>query len=154
MMTRHPTASSTWPSEIVNQRGSSSVELALVVPALVLMLGLLVGGGRLWFARTTVQEAAHTAARAASLARSAEQATADGTIAGRESMSTSGLRCLDFGVTFDLAAFATPVGVPASVTATVRCAVPFADVFLPGMPGTITLTDSQISAVDTHRSRR
>ena len=41
-----------------NQRGAAAVELALLVPALLLILGLLVSGGRLWFARTTVNEAA------------------------------------------------------------------------------------------------
>ena len=61
-----------------DQRGSATVELTLLVPALLLMLGLLVSGGRLWFARTTVNEAAQTSARAASLARTATQATAVG----------------------------------------------------------------------------
>ncbi len=51
-----------------DQRGAAAVELALLVPALLLVLGLLVAGGRLWFARTTVNEAAQTAARAASRA--------------------------------------------------------------------------------------
>ena len=44
------------------RRGSVSVELAVLVPALMLVLGLLVAGGRIWFAKTTVNEAAHTAA--------------------------------------------------------------------------------------------
>ena len=52
-----------------DQRGAAAVELTLLVPALLLTLGLLVAGGRPWFARTTVNEAAQTAARAASLAR-------------------------------------------------------------------------------------
>ena len=60
------------------ERGSVTVELTLVVPALVLVLGLLVAGGRLWFARATVVEAAQSAARAASLARTAGAAGADG----------------------------------------------------------------------------
>ncbi len=47
-----------------DERGSASVELTVMVPALVLMLGLIVAGGRVWFARTTVNEAAHSAARA------------------------------------------------------------------------------------------
>ncbi len=35
----------------------------MLVPALLLTLGLIVVGGRVWFARTTVNEAAHAAAR-------------------------------------------------------------------------------------------
>ena len=57
-----------------DQRGAASVELVILVPVLVLMLGLLVAGGRLWFARATVVEASQSAARAASLARSSGEA--------------------------------------------------------------------------------
>ncbi len=59
-----------------DQRGSAAVEITVLVPALLLTLGLVVAGGRVWFARTTVIEAAYAAARAASLARSAGEATA------------------------------------------------------------------------------
>lgn len=135
------------------ERGSASVELVIVVPALVLTLGLLVGGGRLWFARATVAEAAQTSARSASLARSAEQATVDGPAAGRASLSTAGLTCADASVSIDTAAFAVPVGSPATVTSSVVCRVPFGDILLPGMPGSIVITADGSSALDTYRSR-
>lgn len=130
------------------------MELVVLVPALVIMLGLLVGGGRLWFARTAVNEAAHSAARSASLARSAEEAIGEGRGAGRASLSTGGLDCVNQDVTIDAGAFATPVGTPGTITSTVTCAVPFGDVFLPGMPGFIKLSASGSSALDTYRSRR
>ena len=136
-----------------DEHGSSAVELALLVPILVVMLGLLIGGGRLWFARTTVHEAAQTAARAASLARSSGQAAADGPAAGRQSLATAGLTCATSSVSVDTAAFAVPVGRPASISARISCTVPFEDVFLPGMPGSIDLTASGSSALDTYRSR-
>lgn len=136
------------------EHGSATVELALVVPALVLLLGLMVAGGRLWFDRTTVAEAAHAAARAASLSRTAGQATADGTAAGRQSLDTAGLSCTDSSVSVDTSAFSAPVGTPGSITSTVRCAVPFSDILLPGMPGAISVTATGSSALDTYRSRR
>ncbi|HEX8508287.1 MAG TPA: TadE family protein [Propionibacteriaceae bacterium] len=136
------------------QRGSASVELALVVPALVLMLGLMVAGGRLWFARTIVVDAAQTAARSASLARTAGQAAADGRSAARQSLATAGLRCDNPSVTISTAAFAAPAGTPASIDSTIICVVPFADVLLPRMPGSVTVTASGTSALDTYRSRR
>jgi len=136
------------------ERGSAAVELALLVPALVLMLGLVVAGGRLWFARTTVNEAAQSAARAASLSRTATQASGDGAAAARASLSTAGLRCLDPAVSVDTRAFAVPVGQSATVTTRVTCQVPFADVLLPGLPGSIKLDSSGASALDTYRSRR
>jgi Flp pilus assembly protein TadG len=135
-------------------RGSVTVELTLVVPALVLVLGLLVAGGRLWFARATVVEAAHSAARAASLARSAPAAGADGREAGRASLSTAGLACADASVQVETVAFAVPVGTPATVRSSIACTVPLGDVVLPGLPGSIRLTGEGAAALDTYRSRR
>ena len=75
-----------------DQRGAAAVELTLLVPALLLVLGLLVAGGRLWFARTTVNEAAQSAARAASLARSAGAATTASRDAGAHRPRPTALR--------------------------------------------------------------
>src|SRR3954468_5371076 len=106
-----------------DQRGAAAVELTLLVPALLLMLGLLVAGGRLWFARTTVNEAAQTAARAASLARSAYAAAGAGQDAGLQSLATAGLHCRSMSVSINSAAFGVPAGTPSTVTSTVLCTV-------------------------------
>jgi Flp pilus assembly protein TadG len=136
-----------------DQRGAAAVELTLLVPALLLILGLLVVGGRLWFARTTVNEAAQSAARAASLARSAAAATAAGRDAGSQSLATAGLRCRSTSVSISTAAFAVPAGTPSTVTSTILCKVDFSDVFLPGWPGSVELTGRGSAALDTYRSR-
>lgn len=130
-----------------------AVEIALLAPALVLILGLLIAGGRLWFARTTVVEAAQTSARAASLARGPGEAERAGDDAGRASMATAGLRCARSSVRVSAAAFAVPVGTPATVTSDVTCVVPFDDVFLPGIPGSIDLAGRGSAALDTYRAR-
>jgi Flp pilus assembly protein TadG len=135
------------------EAGSVAVEIALLAPALVLVLGLLIAGGRLWFARTSVVEAAQTSARAASLARSPGEASAVGGEAGRQSLSTAGLRCATSSVHVSTAAFGVPVGTPATVTSDVSCSVPFGDVFLPGMPGSISLDGHGSAALDTYRAR-
>lgn len=136
-----------------DERGSAAVELVLIVPALVLMLGLLVAGGRLWFARTTVTEAAQASSRAASLARTAGEAGQAGRAAGAQSLATGGLVCEAQSVQVDTVAFAVEVGNPATVTTTVSCQVPFSDILLPGMPGSISLSSTGRSALDTYRSR-
>lgn len=136
-----------------DQRGSATVELTLLVPALVLVLGLLVAGGRLWFARTTVAEAAQTGARAASIARTPAAAAAAGRDAAQASLATAGLRCEATSVEIRTAAFAVPVGTPATVGSTVRCRVPLADIALPGLPGSVALTGTGAAALDTYRSR-
>jgi Flp pilus assembly protein TadG len=136
-----------------DQRGSAAVEITLLVPALLLTLGLVVVGGRVWFARTTVNEAAYTAARAASLARAAGEAAATGRSAGAQSLDTGGLRCASTAVEVNTAAFGVPVGTPATVTAAVSCRVEFTDLLLPGLPGSIQLQGSGAAALDTYRSR-
>lgn len=135
------------------ERGAVSVELAVLVPALMLILGLLIAGGRIWFAKTTVNEAAQTAARAASLARSAEAAAADGRSAGRQSMATEGLSCGEESVAVNTAAFAVPVGTPATITSTIRCRVRLSDLVLPGLPGSVDLSGAGSAALDTYRAR-
>ena len=129
------------------------MELTLVVPALVMMMALLVAGGRLWFARATVADSAYAAARAGSLARSAGAARTDAEAAGRRASATSGLRCAELRTSVDTAAFAVPVGTPATVRAEVTCVVPFGDLLLPGMPGSITVRATGSAALDTYRAR-
>ena len=136
-----------------SDRGSAAVELVLVVPALVLVLGLLIAGGRLWFARATVVEASESAARAASLARTAGDARGAGQRAGHRVLDTDGLRCAGLSVTVDVGAFGVPVGTPATVRSTVTCRVPFADLTLPGMPGSILVRSDGGAALDTYRAR-
>ena len=135
------------------ERGSATVEITMLVPALLLTLGLIVAGGRVWFARTTVNEAAHTAARAASLARTSGEAAAAGRSAGQQSLSTGGLRCASTSIQVNTAAFGVPVGTPATVTSAVSCRVGFGDLLLPGLPGSIDLQATGASALDTYRSR-
>jgi Flp pilus assembly protein TadG len=136
-----------------NERGAVTLELVLVVPGLVIMLGLMIAGGRLWFAKSTVTDAAQAAARAASLARTAGQATADGRSAGAAALDTRGLRCSGQSISVETSAFRVPAGTPAAVHATITCRVPFGDVLLPGMPGSITVTRTGSSALDTYRGR-
>lgn len=135
------------------ERGSVSVEFAILVPGLILVLGLVVAGGRLWFARSAVVEASYSAARGASLARTAGEASADGAAAGRAALVSRGVECSAVSVTSSTAAFSVPVGQPATVTSRIRCTVGFGDVLLPGMPGSITLEATGSSALDTYRAR-
>ena len=136
-----------------DDRGSAAVELTLAVPALVIMLALLVAGGRLWFARASVTESAYAAARAGSLSRTAGQAGGDGERAAARSLDTAGLRCSTRRSTSTPAVSESPSEVRPRLRATVTCSVPFADLVLPGMPGSITLRASGQSALDTYRGR-
>ena len=136
-----------------DDRGSATVEITMLIPALLITLGLLVIGGRIWFARTTVNEAASTAARAASLARSPAEAAAAGRSAAAQSLATNGLRCAAASVEINTAGFGVPVGTPATVTTSISCRVAYADLFLPRVPGGVDLAATGASALDTYRSR-
>ncbi|HYI55558.1 MAG TPA: TadE family protein [Microlunatus sp.] len=146
-------AASARPSSPRDQRGAASVELVILVPVLALMLGLLIAGGRLWFARATVVEASQSAARAASLARSTGEAQDAGRRAAHRVLATDGLSCAADAVSVDTSAFDVPVGTPATVTAAITCRVPFADLSLPGMPGSIAVRGTGGAALDTYRAR-
>ena len=53
----------------------------------------------------------------------------------------------------DVGAFGVPAGTPATVRSTVTCRVPFADLAIPGMPGSITVRSAGGAALDTYRAR-
>lgn len=136
-----------------SERGSSAIEFAILLPALMLMLGLMATGGRIWFARGAVVDAAGSAARSASIARSSSAAQADGRAAVDRSLATAGLRCQDQSVSINTAGFAAPVGTPASIGASVSCRVPLADVSFGLLPGSISVSADGSSALDTYRER-
>ncbi len=139
---------------LVDRRGAAAAELAVLIPGFVLILGLMISGGRVWFARTTVVEAAQTSARAASLERSAATAGAAGREAGRRSLSTAGLSCASASVAVDTRAFASPAGIPGTISARVDCTVRLSDLGIRFLPGSIELTGRADTALDTYRARR
>ncbi len=136
-----------------NERGSASVEAVIGVPAFLLLVGLLVLGGRNAIAQQAVQAAASDAARAASIARTVTEARHDATTAARYSLANQDLDCVTTSVTVDTAAFNKPVGTPGEVSATVTCALRLDDIGLPGLASTKTITATMSSPLDTYRGR-
>lgn len=137
----------------MRQRGSLAVEFAILVPALVLLFGLIVGGARTWLARTGVQHMAGAAARAASLERSVDTAQQAANRLAAEQAVASGMRCQPLSVHLDAHALTQPAGTPGRVTATVDCLVPLGDLVVPGWPGTVMVSASAQAVVDTYRGR-
>ncbi|KPI17628.1 TadE family protein [Actinobacteria bacterium OK074] len=129
-------------------RGSAAVELVLVTPLLMLILLVVVGLGRLSDARIKVADAAHQAARAASLARTEAQARADAQTAARDALRSAHSAC-----THPQVAVATGGLMPGgSVSARVTCTADLADLAVTGMPGRIVVADTAHSGVDHYRS--
>lgn len=136
------------------QRGAAAVELVVLVPAIMAMLGLLLAGGRIWFVRAAVQDAAESAARSASLARTPGAAQLEAQSVVDAGLEDADLHCLTTSVRVGTAAFSVPVGQPATVTSDVTCVVSLGDILLPGLPGSMTIHAEGASALDTYRGRR
>lgn len=131
--------------------GSTTLEVAILTPALILVLGAMIVVGRVQLAAGAVEHAAAVAAREASLARTTSVATAAAQSAvDRELAATD---CSASSVTVDATGLSAPIGQPATVSVTVRCDIDLSDLAIPVLPGTRTLTGSAISSVDTWRQR-
>lgn len=137
-----------------DQRGAAAVELALVVPVLVLLFGVVVGGARVWLARAGVEQMAGAAARAGSQERTPAAAVTAANRLARAQAASDGLRCSTLTVDVDARGLASPPGTPAQVRVSVQCAVPLADVIVPGWPGELVLTAAASSVVDSYRGRQ
>ncbi|GHJ35442.1 TadE/TadG family type IV pilus assembly protein [Streptomyces sp. TS71-3] len=129
------------------EKGSASVELVLVTPLLVLLLLVVVALGRLADARLIVGDAAHQAARAASLARTEGEARVQAQLVVSTALDQAGASCARLRLQVVTAGLAPG----ASVTARVSCTADLGDLTRTGIPGRITLEETAISVVDTFR---
>ncbi|NHC22984.1 pilus assembly protein [Nocardioides sp. IC4_145] len=137
-----------------DERGSVAIEAAIGVPAFGLFIAMIILGGRVEIAKQSVEAAAYEAARAASIERTQSEAISSGKSAANSSLNDQGLQCATTSVTVNAAAFNAPLGTTAQVTATVTCKVDVADLAIPGLPGTRTITATASSPVDAYRERR
>lgn len=137
-------------------RGSVTLELSILTPAMILLIGFAVVAGRVAIGNSSVTTIAGNAARQASLARDAHAATAAATTAARTDLAAQGLKCAGGGtVHVDTTGFAAATrGQPGqAVTVTIDCLVSFSDLAMPGLPGSRTLTERAVSPIDPNRSR-
>ncbi|MCX5317968.1 TadE/TadG family type IV pilus assembly protein [Streptomyces sp. NBC_00154] len=135
-------------------RGSYAVETAVLAPAMIALLLLMVAFGRVIDADGAVDSAARAAARAASLERDAGSAQNKAQAAAARSLEGEGITCRTSSVTVDTAGYSLDIGVDASVTASIACTADLSDIGLPGLPGSKTLRASWTSPIDTFRGRQ
>lgn len=136
-----------------DERGSVAIEAAIGVPAFGLFIAMIILGGRVEIAKQSVEAAAYEAARAASIERTQSEAISSGKSAANSSLNDQGLQCATTNVTVNAAGFNAPLGTTAQVTATVTCEVDVADLAIPGLPGTRTITATASSPVDAYREK-
>jgi Flp pilus assembly protein TadG len=133
--------------------GSASVEAAVLAVVFGLLIAFAIAAGRLVAAEAATDHAARSAARLASLQRDAATASTVAHDAAALSLAEQGLHCTSIDIAVDTSGFARPFGTAASVNATVRCTISWADLGLPGAPGTHVVDSTFASPLDTWRER-
>jgi Flp pilus assembly protein TadG len=141
-----------WPLKGDREAGNAALELVVLAPVLLFLLGLVIAAGRTSVAEGSVAAAARDAARQASISLTPAAAQAAALSSATAALSQDGLDC-DPVVTVDTSQFGVAVGEPASVTATVTCTVRLSDLIVPGLPGSKTLTATFTSPLDPYRER-
>jgi len=124
-----------------DERGSMAVEVVILAPVLVAFVMLVVAGGRYVAVQGDMQAAARDAARAAAFEDTRGQAeqAARSTVAA----SLDGSDC-SVGFTADW----RPDG---SVSVELRCRVPYDDLGLIGLPGSVTIDTESHVRLDPYR---
>lgn len=131
----------------LDERGSVAVETAVVAPALVVLLLLVVFAGRVAQAEGDVRRAASEGARAASLEQYPENAELAAKDIVAANLAASRVVCGRLDTTVDTSSFA-PGG---SVSVTVRCTASMADVALLGVPGERVFESRSVEVIDRYR---
>ena len=134
------------PRRRVNDNGSAAVEMVIIAPALIALMLLVVGAGRLSHVREQVEVAAAQAARAASLTRLPAQAGAAAQAAAQDTLTSRGVTCTPSQPMTTDVSDDRPGG---DITVRVSCTVKLADLFVAGFPGSHTWTSTVTTPVDT-----
>jgi Flp pilus assembly protein TadG len=125
----------------------AALELAILLPFVIVMLLLVVAFGRVERGRELVDQAAASAARAASLSTSPGAARTAAIEAATQALESGGLSCAGMQVTVDTSTF-HPGG---DVIAHLSCSANLAGLTLSGVPGHVRLTSSATSPIEPYR---
>jgi Flp pilus assembly protein TadG len=136
------------PCSIRSERGDSGpLELVILIPALLLLFGLVVAFGRTTVAGTDVEHAARVGARAAASAQTSGGGRALAKEVVLDSLRDAGMACAA-GPSVAVAGSWTPGG---QVSVTVSCTASLADVTRLGLPGSRTLRATATEVIDRTR---
>jgi Flp pilus assembly protein TadG len=125
----------------------AALELAILVPFIIVMLLLVVAFGRVERGRELVDRAAASAARAASLATNPGAARTAAETAAAQTLANGGLSCALMQVAVDTSEF-HPGGL---VSARVHCSADLAGLTLSGVPGHVPLAATSTSPLEPYR---
>lgn len=137
--------------DLMDERGSSTLELAIMAPVIIALLLMLIAFGRTATATSHVDGAAFATARAASIERSSTAADTAASATARDYLDQRGLTCDPQVVDVDTTGFARAVGERAEVAVTISCTVPMREVTGVLPFGTHTFTATAVSPIDSYR---
>ena len=130
----------------MSQRGSATTEVAVLTPALVMLMLLVVFCGRLGQADQDVAQATAEAARAVSLLRTGNHQVVARDLV-RRNLRAAGVGCRTLDVSVD----AGRLRAGATVTVATRCAVDLTSVAGLGLPRQRLVAASASEVIDTYR---
>jgi Flp pilus assembly protein TadG len=125
----------------------AALELAILLPFVIVMLLLVVAFGRVERGRELIDNAAASAARAASLAGSPGAAHDAAITAATDALAQGGLSCTGMHLDLDTSAFHPGGG----VTAHLSCTTNLSALTLSGVPGHLHLTADSTSPLEPFR---
>lgn len=126
-----------------DDRGSISVELAVLAPLVGILLLAVVVAGRVQVARADVEGAARSAARELAIARD------PGAVMG--SVESSVQAMLNVGSPSCASMSFAPTVTPEAVTVTVSCVVDLGDAGVLPVPGSMTVSATASEVIDQYR---
>jgi TadE-like protein len=138
---------------IAREDGTAPLELLILAPVILALIGLVIAAGRISVAQGSVDAAARDAARQASISMTAAAARQAALSSANAALRADGLHCKPVIRVSLEPGFSTPLGQPAQVSASVSCTVPLSDLLVPGVPGSRKLTAQFTSPLDPYRSR-
>ena len=130
-----------------DEHGIATLELVLLVPALVALILFAVGMGRLGQARGEIDAVARDAARAGSIARTRDEAQAAAQATATDVLASRNLTCAGLAVNVDTSDFRAGGWVRVDLS----CTIPLSQFTGVWSPGDKTMQARALAVVDTYR---
>lgn len=130
------------------ERGSATLEAAVLAPVLLMIMGFVVFVGRIGALGERVQTASRDAAREASIQRTPAAARTAGARDASATLADHHVSCQHLDITTDTSDF-RPGG---TVRVTVTCEVSLTGITGFGLPGAKTVSATSVQVIDTFRS--
>jgi hypothetical protein len=137
-----------------DERGSLALEMVLLAPSILLLLGLIYAYGRVGQVNGVMESGARDAARSATLARSMPEARTRAERVVEDALKAAPASCRDaptVRVTGDDPTHPDAFVPGGALRVEVSCSYDLSDLGLPGAPGRLTARSSFTSMLDPYR---